>query len=395
MRRALWISALVLLLTLCACAAQTPPQSDPPSQPEQAALPVIAPAPMPEPEPEPGPPSPEEQARAILAGMTDEELVGQLFFVRWPEKNAAELAEAYHLGGYILFGREFKNNTPDGVRAMIGACQQASGVPMLMAVDEEGGSVVRASYYPAFRSEKFQSPQKVFASGGLEAVRADTLEKSAFLLDLGLNVNLAPVCDVSTDPNDFIYSRSLGQDAQFTAQYAAVVVNAMSEAGIGSVLKHFPGYGGNEDTHTGTALDNRPLEHFLDSDLLPFQTGAQAGAGGVMVSHNIVSCLDSNLPASLSPAAYNLLREEAGFDGVAMTDDLDMGAVKKYVDEGSAAVAALAAGADMVLTSDPQGQIPQVLAALNGGTLSRQRLEQAAQRVLLWKMDLGLLPLEG
>ena len=391
MRRGLWMG-LALALLLTGCAAQAPSQSAQPPEPEQSSLPAIAPTPMPEPEPEPEPPTLEEQARTILADMDDEELVGQLFFVRWPDGDAAELAEEYHLGGYILFGREFKTNTPDGVRKMIADCQDVSSIPMLMAVDEEGGSVVRASYYPAFRSEKFQSPQKVYASGGLEAIRADALEKSDFLLDLGLNVNLAPVCDVSTDPKDFIYARSLGQDAQTTAEYVSTVVEAMNEAGIGSVLKHFPGYGDNADTHTGIALDDRPLEHFLDSDLLPFQSGAQAGAGGVMVSHNIVSCLDDTLPASLSPAAYSLLREEAGFEGVAMTDDLDMAAVKEYVDSGSAAAAALRAGADMVLTSTPQTQIPQVLSALADGSLSRARLDEAAGRVLVWKMELGLIP---
>lgn len=394
MKSKLWMG-LALTLLLTGCAAQAPSQSGLSTEPEQAALPAIAPTPIPEPEPEPESPTLEEQAQAIVSELSDEELVGQLFFVRWPETGAAELAATYHLGGYILFGREFKNNTPDGVRQMITACQEVSSIPMLMAVDEEGGTVVRASCYPAFRSERFQSPQKVYASGGLEAVRADALEKSDFLLDLGLNVNLAPVCDVSTDPKDFIYARSFGQGAQETAEYVAAVVEAMNEAGIGSVLKHFPGYGDNADTHTGIALDNRPLEHFLSSDLLPFQSGAQAGAGGVLVSHNIVSCLDPDLPASLSPAVYALLRDEVGFTGAAMTDDLDMAAVKEYVDNGNAAAAAFRAGADMVLTSAPQSQIPQVLAALTDGSLSHARLEEAAVRVLVWKMELGLIPAQA
>ena len=326
--------------------------------------------------------------------MTDEEVVGQLFFVRYPGDDdlAAAWAQSFHLGGYILFGRDFKEDTPEGVREKIAACQAASTVPMLMGVDEEGGSVVRASRYPAFREKKFSSPQTLFAAGGLEAIQADAAEKSAFLLDLGLNVNLAPVCDVSTDPNDFIYDRTLGQDARATAEYIAAVVEVMSQEKMGSVLKHFPGYGNNVDTHTGIAQDERPLTQLQQEDLLPFHSGVEAGAGAVLVSHNIVTCLDSQLPASLSPAAYGLLRSEVGFEGVAMTDDLDMDAVKAYVQQGSAAAQAISAGADMVLTSDPESQIRQVLSALETGGLDWGRVREAALRVLCWKVELGLIP---
>lgn len=173
--------------------------------------------------------------------MTPEEKAGQLFWVRFPETGWDELAREWHPGGFLLFGRDFKNRTPEELRTLLASLQETSPIPLLLGVDEEGGTVVRASYYPAFRAEKFRSPQALFAAGGLEAVRADALDKSAFLLDLGLNVNLAPVCDVSTDPADFIYARAFGQDAQATAEYADTVVSAMGEAGIGSVLKHFPG----------------------------------------------------------------------------------------------------------------------------------------------------------
>lgn len=327
--------------------------------------------------------------------MTPEEKAGQLFWVRFPETGWDELAREWHPGGFLLFGRDFKNRTPEELRTLLASLQETSPIPLLLGVDEEGGTVVRASYYPAFRAEKFRSPQALFAAGGLEAVRADALDKSAFLLDLGLNVNLAPVCDVSTDPADFIYARAFGQDAQATAEYADTVVSAMGEAGIGSGLKHFPGYGSNRDTHTGIAVDQRPLEQFRQSDFLPFQAGIDAGAGGVLVSHNIVTCLDPELPASLSPASYQVLREELGFEGVAMTDDLDMDAVQKYVEEGTAPVMALQAGADLVLTSDPQGGIPSVLEAVETGALTWDRLDQSVLRVLRWKLQLGLLSLPG
>ena len=391
MKRRLFAAAALLALVLTGCAQPPSPAADSISDPEPAPPPEVS-APVEE-KPEPAPPTVEEQARAVLEGMSREEVVGQLFFVRYPGDSAlaAQWAGELTLGGYILFGRDFKEDTPEGVRSKIAASQSACSVPMLMGVDEEGGTVVRASRYPAFRAETFRSPQKVFAQGGLEAVRVDASEKSTFLKDLGINVNLAPVVDVSTDPSDFIYDRAFGQGGAETAEYAAAVVEVMGEQGIGSVLKHFPGYGNNVDTHTGIAFDPRPLEQFLTVDLLPFRAGGNAGAGGVLVSHNIVTCLDETLPASLSPAAYKLLRQEVGFDGVAMTDDLDMAAVGEYVQEGSAAVMAIEAGADMVLTSDPHTQISQVLSALDEGRLDWSRVEESALRVLTWKVKLGLI----
>ena len=185
----------------------------------------------------------------------------------------------------------------------------------------------------------------------------------------------------------------MGININKTISFTFAVGSAL--AGIGSVLKHFPGYGSNRDTHTGIAVDQRPLEQFRQSDFLPFQAGIDAGAGGVLVSHNIVTCLDPELPASLSPASYQVLREELGFEGVAMTDDLDMDAVQKYVEEGTAPVMALQAGADLVLTSDPQGGIPSVLEAVETGALTWDRLDQSVLRVLRWKLQLGLLSLPG
>ena len=396
-RGVLW--ALLLSFLLAGCAPAGAPAGEgsgqEPSQSAMAPAPEAGTSAQPQPAPEPEPPTQEELLQAMVDTMTPEEKAGQLFWVRLPETGWDELAREWHPGGFLLFGRDFKNRTPEELRTLLASLQETSPIPLLLGVDEEGGTVVRASYYPAFRAEKFRSPQALFAAGGLEAVRADALDKSAFLLDLGLNVNLAPVCDVSTDPADFIYARAFGQDAQATAEYADTVVSAMGEAGIGSVLKHFQGYGSNRDTHTGIAVDQRPLEQFRQSDFLPFQAGIDAGAGGVLVSHNIVTCLDPELPASLSPASYQVLREELGFEGVAMTDDLDMDAVQKYVEEGTAPVMALQAGADLVLTSDPQGGIPSVLEAVETGALTWDRLDQSVLRVLRWKLQLGLLSLPG
>ena len=327
----------------------------------------------------------------LLSTMTVEEKVGQMFFVRCPDTGAVEAVSQYKLGGYILFGRDFKDKTAEQVRNDISSYQSASGVPLLIGTDEEGGTVVRASSNPNLFSHRGLSPQALFAEGGMDSIIQDARQKSVTLLGLGVNVNLAPVADVSTDPNDFIYDRSFGQDAQATAEYVSNVVKTMDAEGIGSVLKHFPGYGNNVDTHTGVAIDERPYETFQTSDFLPFTAGIQAGADAVLVSHNVMSCVDNQLPASLSPAVHDLLRTELGFDGVVMTDDLAMDAVAAYSADGAVAVMALQAGNDLVITTDYRTQIPKVLSALEAGTLSMDTIDSACRRVLTWKQSLGLL----
>lgn len=394
MRRSILTAlAALMLLTLTACGGQS--ETPPPPADEKAE----APAPQ-EPQTPPEPTPEELAAREIedlLGSLTLEEKVGQLFFVRVPEIEAVSDVSAYHLGGYILFGRDTKDQTAGSLTQTIQGWQDAAaadtGIPMLIGVDEEGGTVVRVSSNPNLRASKFASPQRVWAAGGMEAVLADTQEKDQLLASLGFNVNLAPVADVSTDGSDFIHDRAFGQDAAATADYVAQVTAQMSADNMGSVLKHFPGYGNNVDTHTGIAVDTRSLETFETSDFLPFQAGIQAGGGrtAVLVSHNIVRCMDPDLPASLSPAVHQILREELGFDGVAMTDDLAMDAVAAYSADGAVAVMALEAGNDLIITTDYRTQIPKVIEAVESGALSGDVIDAACRRVLTWKQDLGLL----
>ena len=328
---------------------------------------------------DPLPQNKDQIIQELVSAMSVEEKVGQMFFVRCTETDQAAKVSQYKLGGYILFGRDFKDKTAQQVRDEIASYQASSGIPMLIGTDEEGGTVVRASSNPNLFPSREPSPQVLYAQGGLDAILQDARQKSVTLLDLGVNVNFAPVADVSTDPADFIYERALGQDAQTTADYVAQVETAMGQERIGSVLKHFPGYGNNQDTHTGVAVDERPYETFETSDFLPFQAGIQAGADAVLVSHNIVTSMDESLPASL------------GFDGVILTDDLAMDAVAQYAQDGSAAVLAVQAGNDMVLTTDFETQIPQVIAAVEDGTIPMEQIDQSVARVLSWKYDLGLL----
>lgn len=335
-----------------------------------------------------------KQSRAvnILKSMTLEEKAGQMFLVCVSSSTASEdNIAAYHPGGYLFFADFFESRDPNSVKNTIASYQKASAVPMLMAVDEEGGTVVRVSKFPAYRSSPFASPQDLYEHGGLDRIRTDTVEKSDLLLALGINVNLAPVCDMTADQQSFIYPRTLGKDKQETANYVSAVVEEMKARKIGSALKHFPGYGNNEDTHTGIATDNRSYETFVTDDFLPFRAGIAAGAPCVLMSHNIVSCMDADRPASLSRDAHNILRKELGFDKVVLTDDLGMDGVQGYSGGENIAVSAVMAGNDLLCSADYEEQIPAVCRAVEEGKIPMEQIDRSVLRILQWKEDLGLL----
>ena len=338
----------------------------------------------------------QERLRALVDGMTVEEKVGQLFFVRCAEPDMAEKITQYHFGGVLLFGRDYKDASDNWLSeaaftAKLQRYQDAADIPLFIGSDEEGGTVTRATRNPNLFAAKLPSPQALYKAGGMTGLLTDTLQYNDRLRALGVNVNFAPVCDVSTDADDFIYERAFGQDAAATADYAAQVVDVMGQANIGAVLKHFPGYGNNVDTHTGVAFDERARETFESTDLLPFRAGIAAGAPFVLVSHNIVTCFDADFPASLSPAVHRLLRDELGFEGVVLTDDLAMDAVKYSAADGDVATMALLAGNDMLVTTDFETQIPQVLTAVERGIIPMETLDAAVTRVLAVKLQLGLL----
>ena len=334
---------------------------------------------------------PVDPVRQMISDMSLEQRVGQLFLARCSADTAVEDVQKYHLGGLVLFGDDFEGQTPDSMKQAIAAYQEAAEKPLLIAVDEEGGDVTRISRYPAFRDRRFSSLRKRYDRGGLEAVLTEEEEKCRLLSDLGINVNLGPVCDITTDADAFMYSRSLGQDSQTTAEVAASIVNLMGAFRIGSVLKHFPGYGNNTDTHTGIAVDSRSLSELEAQDFIPFTAGIQAGCGAVMVGHIITEAFDPELPASLSPAVHRYLREDLGFSGVIMTDDLVMQAITDQYGAGEAAVMAVLAGNDLLCSTEYAVQYEAVLQAVLDGRIDIDVLNRAVRNVLEWKISLGLL----
>lgn len=331
-------------------------------------------------------------AEKLLENMTVEQKVGQLFLLHGYDSFSANLpaVEQYNAGGIILFAGFFENATAESVNECVSEYQAASAIPLFIGVDEEGGVVSRVSLYPQFRNGIFKSPRELMNAGGAEKVRSDTDEKCELLKSLGINLNLAPVSDVSTDDKDFMYVRSAG-DFKTTETYVRAFVEQSVKNSVGSCLKHFPGYGDNEDTHIGVAVDSRPYERFENCDFVPVKAGIKAGAGFVMVSHNIVECMDADNPASLSPEVHRILREELGFNGIAISDDLGMDAIATQYGIGEAAVKAIECGNDMITTSNLPEQYEAVLEAVMSGRISMERIDESVLRILQYKIELGII----
>ena len=332
-----------------------------------------------------------EKAEQKLKEMTLEEKISQMFMARCPSSGATKQISNYQPGGYILFGKDFSEKTKQEVMKMIKNFQDASKIPMIIGVDEEGGTVCRVSLNPKLAKTKFKSPQELYKKGGFEKIEEDTIEKSQLLLSLGINMNLAPVADVSTNASDFIYRRSFGKNAEETAEYVRTVVKAMKSQNIASVLKHFPGYGNNKDSHTAVTYDNRSMETFEKSDFIPFKAGIEEGAQSILVSHNRVKSIDANYPASLSPKVHEILRDDLGFEGLMITDDLAMDAATAFAGKEKLAILAVKAGNDILLTSDFEIQRKAVINAVNHGEIAEERINESVKRILAYKFYMGLM----
>lgn len=322
-----------------------------------------------------------------LATMTLEEKVGQLFWARVPSSHQIEDLRSYHLSGYILFGRDFEGRTIEDMKALTTGYQDAAKIPLLIGSDEEGGTVTRIS---SILETPFQSPMALYQQGGMEAVLSDTKQKAELLKSVGINAGLFPVADLARNHSAFIYDRTIGQDAPTTASYVQQVVEELKKSKVGSTLKHFPGYGDNGDSHTAIIQDNRSLDELRQADFLPFQAGIDAGVDSVLVSHNILSKIDT-VPSSVSPKITDLLRKELHFKGVIMTDDFDMAGLADFVSQEEAAFQVIVAGNDLILGSSYQTQIPYLLKKISSGELTEERIDESVRRILTWKYDLGLL----
>lgn len=410
-----------LTLVLSACSSQTDVTATPPT-PSPTAMPTPTDAATPSPT---ATPDPVERA---LAAMTLEERIGQLLMPYaygasadqvTPEQAAAnrqiygvetpaELVATYHLGGVIFLPRNTlhptldrlatRNTTdPASVPALANGLQAAaladSGVPLLIATDQEEGLVTRIGAPLA----EFPGSMPLGATGDADLARRVAAATGRELAAVGVNLDLAPDADVNVEPaNPVIGLRSFGDDASLVSRLvAAQVAGYQDDAGVGAAAKHFPGHGDTTvDSHVGLPVirhDEATLERV---DLPPFTAAVEAGADVIMAGHLLVPALDPDEPATLSSKILTgLLRGQLGFDGVIMTDSLWMAGIRSRVQtDAEAALRAFQAGADILLMPpDLAGTVAGFEAAVDAGTISRERLDASVRRVLQLKQRLGLL----
>lgn len=347
-----------------------------------------------------------DAVEAKLTAMTLREKVGQLFWVRPealdfsrnPEKKTLTQTmrrnlEQYPVGGIVVFKKNIQDENQ--LSSLIADFQSASKIPMIVAVDEEGGSVARLANHEAFSLPKYKSARDIGETGDPEQARQMGQTIGDYLRSYEFNLDFAPVADVDSNPaNPVIGRRAFSTDAQQTAQMVAAAVEGFHEAGMLCTVKHFPGHGDTgQDSHYGTATSYKSWEEMKAMEMLPFEAGIAAGVDVVMTAHiTTPNATTDGLPASLSYTMITeRLRGELGFQGVIVTDALEMNAIKNHFTPEGSAVAALGAGVDVLLMpSDLRTAFDGVVQAVEDGTLSEERLNESVRRVLTLKQKAGL-----
>ena len=325
----------------------------------------------------------------VMKTMTLDEKIGQILLVRLPSSNVEKVIDKYKIGGFVFYHKDISKHSKKSLSDLIKEYNNEADLPLIIAIDEEGGSVVRLSNNKSFRSEPFKSPQRIFEESGYEGIVNTTKEMCDLLGGIGFNLNLAPVADISVNPKDYIYHRSFGKPAKETAEFVNCIIKTSQGSKLSFAMKHFPGYGSNHDTHKGMVVDNRSLDEIKSNDLLPFKSGVVAGADSIMVSHNIVACLDMSMPASLSKKVHIFAREQLKFSGIIMTDNVDMQGIRTFTD-GTGVIEAILAGNDIVMVTDYKKSIKEIKQALKSGKLTQEMIDYMVFRVLAWKYYKGL-----
>lgn len=337
-----------------------------------------------------------------LGKMSTQEKIWQLFFARPEQITGVEAAtvagdmtrtalETKKVGGLIYSARNIED--PEQVTKLLQGTQEFSEIPLFMGIDEEGGSVCRISNVEAMNLAPVEAASAYGAKADVETLSADYLLLAQFMKQLGFNLNFAPVCDVPDNDQSTIFTRAFSTDPAVCSDFVKAAVSAYHEGGIGACLKHFPGYGAAaQDDHFGTVVIGSTPEELRQQDLLPFLAGIEAGADFVMISH--LTCSEiSTEPSDLSKEIVTeLLRSELGFSGVIITDAQDMGSITGLYSPADAAVKALQAGCDMILTpAGLQEAYDGVLAAVQNGQISEQRIDESVLRILDAKVSMGIL----
>ena len=392
LRKAAVCFALIFALALSAC-GQAPAVSLP--DPDAGA--TSTPEPTPEPTPTPDPVK--VRAEELLSGMTLREKLCQLMIVR-PEVLTGEspvtaagettrlALETYPVGGLIYTVDNLV--TQEQTREMIENTQSYSKLPLFISADEEGGNVGRLMYK---LGTTWVNSMFSYKDQGTDTAYANAKTIGADMVSCLFNTDFAPVADVWTNPdNTVIGDRAYSDDFEQAAELVSSAVRGFTDGGVVCCLKHFPGHGDTStDTHEGAAVVSKSLDELREGELLPFKSGIEAGADMVMIGHITVTALD-DVPATISKAVITeLLRGDLGWDGVVITDSLDMGALAGY-DNGEVCIRFLEAGGDIMLgIPDVEAALTALEAAVTDGRLTEQRIDESVLRVLGLKIEHGII----
>ena len=337
-------------------------------------------------------------AEEKIKELTEDEVIAQLFLVGTHTTSDFEKLKEKQFGGYLFFADFFRDKTEKKIQNEVNKFNEVSKIPLLIAVDEEGGNVVRVSSNKKLISEPFKYSSEIYQNVGFEGIRQDTINKSKFLSNLGINLNLAPVVDICEKETDYMYKRSLKQGKEITATFAKTVISASKESNVSYALKHFPGYGNNVDTHKTTSTDKRSYEDIYNNDLEPFRVGIEEGAETILISHNIVTSIDPENPASLSPKIHKLLREDLKFEGIIITDAMNMGAIVNEYTAEEAIINAISAGNDIIIVTINKASkenyddiIKAVKTGISNGKITKEDIYKKAKNVIAWKYYKGML----
>ena len=341
----------------------------------------------------------------LLDSLSLRQKVGQLFIAA-PDQLLSDTAvtamsdelaaalDTYPLGGFILSSDNIQN--PEQITALNQALTDASMIPPFLSVDEEGGEVARLADNSAFDLPVYESAAAVGASGDPADVRAMGQTIGAYLHQYGFNLNFAPVADVNTNPdNPVIGDRAFSSDPVVAAQMADAFAAGLRENGICATYKHFPGHGDtDQDSHYGLAVSYHPQEYLDSREWVPFRTADAQDM--IMVAHVALPRITGDMtPATLSRQIVSkILQEDLAFEGLIITDAMNMGAIADSYPSGEAAVAALQAGCDLVLIpADVPAAFDAVLKAVEDGTLTPEWLDATVRRILTFKQLHGILTL--
>lgn len=337
----------------------------------------------------------------MLSELTVREKVGQLFITSpsltgrniFANNPYLSVFEKIPIGGIAVYG--FEVVSPDQLTKLTRDIQSASRVPVLTALDEEGGRVARIANVSSFPVGKMPSAEDIGRTGDPEQAFAAGKKIGAYMKTYGFNTDFAPDADVNSNPNNTVIAdRSFGSDPKEVSRFVGRFADGLHESGAIACLKHFPGHGDtNEDTHYSAAVVYKTWEELRQCELIPFADNLDK-ADMVMVSHIILPKVTGDrTPASLSyEIMTNRLRGELGFKGVIITDALAMNAVKNYYTPEEATVMSFKAGADILLIPESLSRsYNAVLKAVESGEIPMKRLDESVMRILELKEKYGLL----